>query len=112
MEELKTLNDEELSSFNVSAMSSEIASLERKLEGVMLNMDILRQYREREAEYNSRAQDLQAISEQRNQTLSEYEGLRQTRLTEFMEGLTKVAVMPNWNWWTVWIRSVRVFNSV
>lgn len=92
MEGLKQYTPEELAELDVPEMSARVSQLEAELGGLTLNMDILRQYREREAEYNSRAQDLQAISEQRNQTLLEYDALRQQRLTEFMDGLANVSV--------------------
>lgn len=92
MEGLKQYTAEELAELDVPDLANKASQLEAELGGLTLNMDILRQYREREAEYNSRAQDLQAISEQRNQTLLEYDALRQQRLTEFMDGLANVSV--------------------
>lgn len=55
------------------------------------NLSVLEEYRRREAEYNERVDDLNAITRKRDDVKSEVERLRKQRLDEFMHGFNIIS---------------------
>jgi len=55
------------------------------------NLDVLKQYRKREAEFLARAEELDKVTERRDARKKEYDDLRKRRLDEFMTGFSSIS---------------------
>jgi len=55
------------------------------------NLDVLKQYRKREAEFLARAEELDKVTERRDARKKEYDDLRKRRLDEFMAGFSLIS---------------------
>jgi structural maintenance of chromosome 4 len=55
------------------------------------NLNVLTEYRKREAEFLDRAKDMEAVTAARDQAKKRYEDLRKTRLEEFMTGFSAIS---------------------
>jgi structural maintenance of chromosome 4 len=55
------------------------------------NLAVLEQYREQHNEYLKRVQELDQVTERRDQIKKEYDDLRKRRLDEFMKGFTEIS---------------------
>ena len=55
------------------------------------NLDVLKQYRKREAEFLARAEELDKVTERRDIRKKEYDDLRKRRLDEFMTGFSLIS---------------------
>ena len=55
-------------------------------------MNVLKDYRKREAEFLRRASDLDEVTKQRDQKKQEYESLCKQRLDEFMAGFSTISL--------------------
>ncbi|KAL1919784.1 uncharacterized protein VTP21DRAFT_1715 [Calcarisporiella thermophila] len=76
---------------NKQALKGEIAMLEAKIQNAKPNLSVLEEYRRREEEYQQRAQDLEAITMQRDSAKRIYDEYRKRRLDEFMQGFTIIS---------------------
>lgn len=54
-------------------------------------MGLLAEYRKREAEFLDRAKDLDQITEARDAAKNKFDGLRKSRLEEFMTGFSAIS---------------------
>lgn len=54
------------------------------------NLNILAEYRKREAEFLDRARDLETVTKARDAAKARYDELRKVRLDEFMAGFTAI----------------------
>lgn len=55
------------------------------------NLNVLHEYRRREAEFLDRARDLEMVTTQRDSAKKRYDDLRKVRLDEFMAGFSAIS---------------------
>ena len=55
------------------------------------NLNVLAEYRKREAEFLDRAKDMEAVTAARDHAKKRYDDLRKTRLEEFMTGFSAIS---------------------
>lgn len=55
------------------------------------NLNVLHEYRRREAEFLDRARDLELVTTQRDGAKKRYDDLRKVRLDEFMAGFSAIS---------------------
>jgi len=55
------------------------------------NLNVLAEYRRREAEFLDRAKDMEAVTSQRDNAKKRYDDLRKVRLDEFMAGFSAIS---------------------
>ena len=55
------------------------------------NLNVLNEYRKREAEFLERAKDMEAVTSARDAAKKRYDDLRKVRLDEFMAGFTAIS---------------------
>ena len=56
------------------------------------NLDVLEEYKKKEADYFARLQELDDITAQRDEEKKNYDGLRKRRLDEFMTGFNTISL--------------------
>lgn len=66
-------------------------SSSERLKNAKPNMNILKEYRKREEEFLKRAQDLDAVTAERDKHKKIYDELRKSRLDEFMSGFNIIS---------------------
>jgi hypothetical protein len=62
-----------------------------KVKDAKPNLDVLAEYRKREAEFLNRAKDLEKITALRDAQKNRFDELRKTRLDEFMSGFNMIS---------------------
>jgi len=90
--DIPILTKDQLDKYNPEELKTEIATLEEQKKKMKPNMNAIREYRKKEEEFNTKFQELEKISQQRDAKRDEYEGLRTKRLTEFMKGFTQISM--------------------
>ena len=55
------------------------------------NLNVLAEYRRREAEFLDRARDMESVTAQRDAAKKRYDDLRKVRLDEFMAGFSAIS---------------------
>lgn len=55
------------------------------------NLNVLTEYRKREAEFLDRAKDMESVTTRRDAAKKRYDDLRKVRLEEFMAGFTSIS---------------------
>lgn len=55
------------------------------------NLNVLHEYRRREAEFLDRARDMETVTSQRDTAKQRYDDLRKVRLEEFMAGFSAIS---------------------
>ncbi|WVQ75201.1 hypothetical protein IAR50_004812 [Cryptococcus sp. DSM 104548] len=88
--ELAEYSPDELMDVDNAVLSAEIAALEDETSKARPNLNILAEYRRREAEFLDRAKDLERVTDGRDAAKSRYDDLRKVRLDEFMAGFTAI----------------------
>ncbi|TYJ52380.1 hypothetical protein B9479_007036, partial [Cryptococcus floricola] len=88
--ELAEYSPDELMDVDNAVLSAEIAALEDETSKARPNLNILAEYRRREAEFLDRAKDLERVTGGRDAAKSRYDDLRKVRLDEFMAGFTAI----------------------
>jgi len=63
-----------------------------KIKNAKPDLSVLREYKQRKAEYENREKDLQETTSQRDAQKATYDGLRKTRLDEFMAGFNLISL--------------------
>ncbi|GBG28901.1 Structural maintenance of chromosomes protein 4 [Hondaea fermentalgiana] len=71
----------------IDALMSDVANLKK-----VVNLSAIQEYRARETEYNSRVNDLDAATKERDGAREACEVLRKKRLTEFMAGFSQITL--------------------
>ena len=56
-----------------------------------MDLSVLKEYRKREKEFLARAQDLEKVTNQRDESKKKYDDLRKARLDEFMSGFNAIS---------------------
>lgn len=88
--ELEQYSPDELRATNETALKAYIAELEDDVKNSRPNLNILAEYRKREAEFLDRARDLETVTKARDAAKARYDELRKVRLDEFMAGFTAI----------------------
>ncbi|KAF9515941.1 hypothetical protein BS47DRAFT_1391255 [Hydnum rufescens UP504] len=89
--ELEVFSDEALASFDLSELKGDVATLEERVKNAKPNMGLLEEYRKREAEFLTRAKDLEDVTAARDAAKDRFDKLRKTRLDEFMAGFNAIS---------------------
>ncbi|KAF8684667.1 SMC proteins Flexible Hinge Domain [Rhizoctonia solani] len=89
--ELRIYTDEELASMNRDRLVADVTILEEKIGNAKPNLNVLPEYRRREAEYLAKAKEFEDITRQRDEQKAKYEELRKQRLDEFMTGFNMIS---------------------
>jgi len=93
-ETLPTLDTETLESADKEQIKYDIAVLEEERDRLkkICNLDTIRQYREKEQEYQERLTELEKATDVRNTCREKLEELRKKRLDEFMAGFARITL--------------------
>lgn len=89
--ELVEFSAEELEAVNKEFLKAEIAALEEEIAQAKPNLNVLHEYRRREAEFLERAKDLETVTNRRDDAKKMYDDLRKVRLDEFMAGFSAIS---------------------
>ncbi|XP_003704537.1 structural maintenance of chromosomes 4-like protein gluon [Megachile rotundata] len=89
-EELKELTEEELSKIDEKVLSNNLQKAKKRLPTEIPNMQLINEYREKDALYLKRAADLEQITTKRNRIRDIYETVRRRRIEEFLAGFTVI----------------------
>lgn len=90
--ELHTYEEDELKRFKQREMVADAELLDEKIKNAKPDLSVLREYKQRKAEYENREKDLQETTSQRDAQKATYDGLRKTRLDEFMAGFNLISL--------------------
>nr|WJN25104.1 condensin complex subunit [Tranzscheliella williamsii] len=89
--ELAEYPEDELRAIDKESVKAEIVVYEEKVAKGSANMSVLAEYRRREAEFVSRAKDLESTTEERDAAKKKYDDLRKQRLENFMSGFSVIS---------------------
>ncbi|CCO32987.1 Structural maintenance of chromosomes protein 4 AltName: Full=Cell untimely torn protein 3 [Rhizoctonia solani AG-1 IB] len=89
--ELRIYTDEELANMERNRLVADVTILEEKIGNAKPNLNVLPEYRRREAEYLAKAKEFEAVTKQRDEQKAKYEDLRKQRLDEFMAGFNMIS---------------------
>ncbi|QRW09296.1 structural maintenance of chromosomes protein [Ceratobasidium sp. AG-Ba] len=89
--ELQIYSEDELSEMQRERLAHDVALLEDKMGNMKPNLDVIQEYRKREAEYLARAGEFEMVTKQRDDQKAKYEELRKRRLDEFMAGFNIIS---------------------
>lgn len=89
--ELVEYSADELRSVDKDLLNGEIAQLEEEISKAKPNLNVLNEYRRREAEFLDRARDLETVTQNRDAAKQRYDDLRKVRLDEFMAGFSAIS---------------------
>ena len=86
------LTPEQLEAYTTDAQHAEAAVLEDEIAVMKPDISSIEAYRAKETEYEERAGDLRAVTEERDETRARYDELRKRRLDEFMTGFNVISL--------------------
>nr|XP_019043245.1 hypothetical protein I302_07819 [Kwoniella bestiolae CBS 10118]OCF22175.1 hypothetical protein I302_07819 [Kwoniella bestiolae CBS 10118] len=89
--ELVEYSPDELREVDKELLNAEITELEEEIGKARPNLNILAEYRKREAEFLDRARDMEAVTIARDSAKKRYDDLRKVRLDEFMNGYSAIS---------------------
>lgn len=89
--ELVEYSADELRAVDKDLLNGEIAQLEEDISKAKPNLNVLNEYRRREAEFLDRARDLETVTQKRDTAKQRYDDLRKVRLDEFMAGFSAIS---------------------
>lgn len=89
--ELPEYSPDELADVDKDMLTGEITALEEEIAKAKPNLNVLHEYRRREAEFLDRARDLEGVTSQRDAAKQRYDDLRKVRLDEFMAGFNAIS---------------------
>lgn len=89
--ELVEYSQDELRSVDKEMLNAEITQLEEDIGKAKPNLNVLTEYRRREAEFLDRAKDMENVTNQRDAAKKRYDDLRKVRLDEFMAGFSAIS---------------------
>ncbi|KAK9387473.1 RecF/RecN/SMC [Lipomyces mesembrius] len=90
--DLPVYSEDELSDMDKDVLKAEIALLEEKSDNVQIDLTVLKEYRRREQEFETRNADLKDAVSKRDAVKHRYEDLRKRRLEEFMDGFSQISL--------------------
>ena len=86
------LNDEQLAQHTTDDMQEKAAMLEEELAAAKPDMSSIEAFAKKAEEYEERAAELSAATEERDNTREAYDKLKQKRLNEFMDGFNIISL--------------------
>ncbi|WWC73446.1 uncharacterized protein I206_107416 [Kwoniella pini CBS 10737] len=89
--ELVEYSPDELREVDKELLNAEITELEEEIGKARPNLNILAEYRKREAEFLDRAKDMENVTNKRDSAKKRYDDLRKVRLDEFMSGFSAIS---------------------
>ncbi|KAF7321342.1 SMC hinge domain-containing protein [Mycena kentingensis (nom. inval.)] len=89
---LHTYSAEELAKFKRRDLLANTELLDEKLGRLKPDLDVLRDYKEREKEFFRRVKDVEVTTKARDAEKQKYDGLRKKRLDEFMTGFNLISM--------------------
>lgn len=89
--ELVEYSPDELRAVDKDILNGEITALEEEIAKAKPNLNVLNEYRRREAEFLDRARDMETVTSQRDTAKQRYDDLRKVRLDEFMAGFSAIS---------------------
>jgi len=92
MEPLPIIPADELVKHSKDEVVRKIAELEEAVGKMKPNMNAIREFRKKDAEYQVKAKELDEVTQQRDAYRGEYESLRKKRLDEFMSGFSIITM--------------------
>lgn len=91
-DELHIYSVTELSKFKSRELLADAELLDEKVKNARPDLSVLKEYKQREAEFLNRAKDLDDVTQQRDEQKQRYDGLRKERLDGFMSGFTMISL--------------------
>ncbi|XP_076766925.1 haspin [Xylocopa sonorina] len=91
VEQLKELTDEELNELDENILISRLQKVKKKLPAEVPNMQVVDQYKEKDALYLQRVAELEKITVERNKIRDIYETAKRSRNQEFFAGFTIIS---------------------
>ena len=88
--ELKKIDAEDLEGVSVDHLKKEIHKLEENLKAQTPNLQAIQNYRELQIKFMERVNELDEITNARDQLCNKFEDMRKKRLDEFMGGFTAI----------------------
>ncbi|KAJ3163928.1 hypothetical protein HDU88_006097 [Geranomyces variabilis] len=89
--ELQRFTPDQVEELDKAAIEKEMALLQAKLDEGTPNLSVLAEYKQKLEAYLARAKDLDEMTAIRDEAKKHHDGLRASRLTEFMEGFTAIS---------------------
>lgn len=89
---IERLNESELEDVDLEAVNSEIEELEKYMSTVQIDIEMLKEYGTKIAEYTDRKDDLNRAVEERDEKRDYCEDLKKKRLDEFMDGFSAISM--------------------
>ncbi|CAH2350762.1 structural maintenance of chromosomes protein 4 [[Candida] railenensis] len=89
---LEELTQEQIDSIDSDQTNTEIEDLEKYMENVKVDIEVLKEYGSKKTEFESRRKDLNSAVEERDNIKSYCEDLKRKRLDEFMEGFNTISM--------------------
>lgn len=89
--ELPEYSPDELRDVDKDILNGEITQLEEDIAKAKPNLNVLHEYRRREAEFLDRAREMESVTSQRDSAKQRYDDLRKVRLDEFMAGFNAIS---------------------
>ncbi|XP_076244939.1 structural maintenance of chromosomes 4-like protein gluon [Calliopsis andreniformis] len=87
-EEFQELTEEQLNELDEKVLYANLTKAKKKLPTDIPNMQVIAEYREKDALFLQRATDLEKITSERNKMRDIYETARRRRIQEFLAGFT------------------------
>lgn len=90
--DIQRLEDEELDNVNLEQVEEEIEEIEKYMNDVKVDVEVLKEYGIKQKELEKRRSDLNQSVEERDSVRNNCENLKRKRLDEFMEGFTTISM--------------------
>lgn len=88
--ELKKIDDDDLEGVGIDHLKKEIQKLEDNLKSQTPNLQAIQNYRELQIKFMERVNELDEITNERDNLCNKFEDTRKKRLDEFMSGFTRI----------------------
>ncbi|KAI5968018.1 SMC4 [Candida margitis] len=89
---IERLSESELEDVDLDGVNSEIEELEKYMSTVQIDIEMLKEYGTKIAEYTERKNDLNSAVEERDEKRDYCEDLKKKRLDEFMDGFSAISM--------------------
>ncbi|XP_053981159.1 structural maintenance of chromosomes protein 4 [Hylaeus volcanicus] len=89
-EELKELMEEELNKLDKNTLLTNLQKTKKRLPTEIPNMQLIEEYKQKNALWLQRAADLEKLTAERNRIRDIYDKVRRRRIQEFLEGFTVI----------------------
>lgn len=91
MQKLHEYTPEELAPLKKRELIADVELLDEKVKKTTPDLNVLKEYKRREAEFDNRAKELEEVTKLRDGKKAEYDGFRKERLDKFMTGFTQIS---------------------